>query len=59
MKTKRKVCGILAFLSFMWLIGVAGNSDLGLEPDLVALVIKVLAGLVVFAASLKIGGFIK
>ena len=59
MKTKKRICGTLAFLSFVWLIGVAGNSDLGLEPDFVALVIKVLAGLVVFAASLKIGGFIK
>lgn len=59
MKTKRKVCGTLACLSFMWLLGVAGNSDLGLEPDFVAMVIKVLAGLVVFAASLKIGGFIE
>ena len=59
MKTKKRICGTLAFLSFMWLLGVAGNSDLGLEPDFVALVVKVLAGLVVFAASLKIGGFIK
>ena len=59
MKTKRKACVALALLSFMWLLGVAGNSDLGLEPDFVALIIKVLAGLVVFAASLKIGGFIK
>ena len=55
---KRKTCGITALLSLLWLIGVAGNSDLGLEPDLGRLVIKVLAGLVVFAASLKIGGFI-
>lgn len=59
MKTKKRICGTLAFLSFMWLLGVAGNSDLGLEPDLVALVIKVLAGLVVFTTSLKIGGFIE
>lgn len=56
---RTKICGTLAFLSFMWLIGVAGNSDLGLEPDFGRLVIKALAGLVVFAASLKIGGFIK
>lgn len=55
---KTKICGITAFLSFMWLIGVAGNSDLGLEPDFGRLCIKVFAGLVVFAASLKIGGFI-
>ena len=59
MKTKKRICGTLACLSFMWLLGVAGNSDLGLEPNFVALVIKVLAGLVMFAASLKIGGFIK
>ena len=58
MKIKRKVCGSLACLSFMWLVGVAGNSDLGLEPDFGSLVIKVLAGLVVFAASLKIGGLV-
>ena len=59
MKIKCKVCGTLACLSFLWLVGVAGNSDLGLEPDLGCLVLKVLAGLVVFATSLKIGGFIK
>ena len=59
METKKRICGTLACLSFVWLLGVAGNSDLGLEPDFVALVIKVLAGLVVFAASLKIGGFTK
>lgn len=59
MKLKRRICGTTAFLSFMWLIGVAGNSDLGLEPDFGALVIKVLAGLVVFAASIEIGGFTK
>ena len=58
MKTKRRICGILACLSFMWLIGVAGNSDLGLEPDFGRLVIKMFAGLAVFAASLWIGGFI-
>ena len=58
MKIKERICGTLAFLSFMWLIGVAGNSDLGLEPDFGRLCIKVLAGLVMFAASLKIGGFI-
>ena len=59
MKTKRKVCGALACLSFMWLIGVAGNSDIGLEPDLGRLAIKSLIGLAVFAASIEIGGFTK
>lgn len=56
---KTKICGVTAFLSFMWLIGVAGNSDLGLEPDFGRMVLKVLIGLVVFATSLKIGGFIE
>lgn len=59
MKTKRRICGTLAFLSLMWLIGVAGNSDLGLEPDLGKMTLKLLIGLVVFAASIEIGGFTK
>ena len=59
MKIKRRICGTTAFLSLIWLLGVAGNSDLGLEPDFGHLVIKVLAGFVVFVASLKIGGFIE
>lgn len=59
MKIKQRICGITAFLSFMWLIGVAGDSDLGLEPDFGRLCLKVLIGLVVFAASIEIGGFTK
>ena len=59
MKIKRKVCGTLAFLSFMWLIGVAGSSDLGAEPDLGVLIIKALCGLLVLIASVQIGGFTK
>lgn len=59
MKTKRRICGTLAFLSFMWLVGVAGNSDLGLEPDLGKMALKLLIGLAVFVASIVIGGFTK
>ena len=59
MKTKRRICGALALLSFMWLIGVAGNSDIGLEPDLGKMALKLLIGLTVFAVSIKIGGFTK
>ena len=59
MKIKRKVCGALAFLSFMWLIGVAGSSDLGAEPDLGVLIIKALCGLLVLIASVQLGGFTK
>lgn len=59
MKIKRRICGTTAFLSFMYLLGVAGNSDLGLEPDLGVLALKLLIGLAVFAASIEIGGFTK
>lgn len=52
MKTKKRICGTLACLSFMWLIGVAGNSDLGLEPGLGKLALKLLICLAVFAASI-------
>lgn len=59
MKIKRKVCGTLAFLSFVWLLGVVGNSDLGLEPDPSVLIIKVLCGLLVLIASIQLGGLTK
>ena len=57
MNIKKRICGTTAFLSFMWLIGVAGNNDLGLEPDFGKMVLKFLAGLVVFIISMKVGGF--
>lgn len=28
---KRKICGTIAALAFVWLLGVAGSSDLGLN----------------------------
>ena len=59
MKTKRRICGALAFLSFMWLIGVAGNSDLSLEPSTAVLFVKLSVGVAVFGLSAWLGGFIK
>lgn len=59
MKIKRKVCGTLAFLSIVWLLGVAGNSDLGAGLDPSDLIIKVLCGLLVLIASVKLGGLTK
>ena len=56
MKIKRKVCGTLAFLSFMWLLGVAGSNDAGLEPDLARMCTKLLIGATVFAFSSYKGG---
>lgn len=54
---KSKICGIIALISFLALLGVAGNSDLGYETNFGALCIKAGICLAVFAASLKIGGF--
>ena len=59
MRPKKHICGTLACLSFVWLLGVAGNNDLGLEPDLGKLALKLLIGLAVFAASIVVGGFTK
>lgn len=56
MKIKRKVCGTLAFLSFLYLLGVAGSSDAGLEPDLARMCTKLLIGTAVFALSSWKGG---
>lgn len=54
---RTKICGTTTFLSFIWLIGVAGNNDLGLEPDFSKMALKCLAGLIVFIISMKVGGF--
>lgn len=59
MKLKRRICGTLAFLSFMWLLGVAGNSDLGLEPSTAVLLVKLSVGVAVFGLSAWFGGLIK
>ena len=56
MNIKRKVCGTLAFLSFLCLLGVAGSSDAGLEPDLARMCTKLLIGAAVFAFSSYKGG---
>ena len=59
MKTKRRICGTLALLSFMWLLGVAGNSDLGLEPSTAVLFVKLSVGVAVFGLSAWFGGLMK
>ena len=58
MKIRKRICGTTSFISFMALLGVAGNSDLGLEPNFGRMVLKCLICLAVFIASLWIGGFI-
>lgn len=59
MKLKQIICGITAFLSFMYLLGVAGSCDLGAEPEIHVLIIKALCGLLVLIASVKLGGLTK
>lgn len=46
-----KLYRLTAVLSFLYLIGVAGNNDAGLEPDLARMCTKLLIGTAVFALS--------
>ena len=56
---KSKICGTIACISFLAMLGVAGNSDLGYETNFGALCIKAGICLAVFITSLKIGGFLE
>lgn len=49
----------VALLSFLYLLGVAGNSDAGLEPNLAHMCTKLLIGIAVFAFSSWKGGLLK
>ena len=55
MKTKQRICSALAFLSFTWVLGVIGNSDLGYGLNVISLAI----GVAVFGISIWLGGFMK
>ena len=55
MKIRQRICSALAFLSFMWVLGVIGNSDLGYGLNVVSLAI----GVAVFGISIWVGGFTK
>lgn len=54
-KLMRSLCG----LSFLYILGVAGNSDLGLEPSTAILFVKLSAGVTVFGLSAWLGGLMK
>ena len=51
-----KLYRLTAMLSFLYLLGVAGSSDAGLEPDLTLMCTKLLIGTAVFALSSWKGG---
>lgn len=55
MKIKRRICGTLAFLSFMWMLGVIGSSDLGGELNVCSLIISA----AVFGISIWLGGLME
>lgn len=46
------LCG----LSFLYILGVAGNSDLGLEPSTAVLFVKLSVGVAIFGLSAWLGG---
>ena len=54
-KLMRSLCG----LSFLYILGLAGNSDLGLEPSIAALVVKLSVGVAIFGLSAWLGGLMK
>lgn len=54
-----KLYRLTAVLSFLYLLGVAGNSDIGLEPNLAHMGTKLLIGTAVFAYSSWKGGLLK
>ena len=51
-----KLYRLTAMLSFLYLLGVAGNNDAGLEPDLALMCTKLLIGTAVFVLSSWKGG---
>lgn len=55
---KRKICGTIATLAFIWLLGVAGNSDLGLNT-IKDIIWQGGAALAIFGGSLYLGDFLE
>jgi hypothetical protein len=51
----RALCG----LSFLYMLGLAGNSDLGLEPSTAVLFVKLSVGVAIFGLSAWLGGLMK
>ena len=55
MKIRQRICSALAFLSFLWVLGVIGNSDLGYGLNVISLA----TGVAVSGISIWLGGFTK
>jgi len=57
-KTKRKICGVIAFIAFFFVLGTAGASDADLIP-MKQIVWRSVIGMAVFAAAVWKGGFME
>lgn len=55
---RKKICGAVAALAFLWLLGIAGSGDLGCNT-IKDIIIQGSAALAIFAGSLYAGGFIE
>lgn len=55
---REKICGTIALLAFFWLLGVAGESDLGLNT-IKDIIIQGGAALTIFIVSLYAGGLLE
>lgn len=54
---RRKICGVLAFASFIWVIGLAGSVDIG-RITFEEFVAQGTCAMAVFVLSTWIGGFL-
>lgn len=54
---KQKICGAIATLAFIWLLSIAGASDLG-QNTVRDILTQGGAALAIFAGSLYLGGFL-
>lgn len=55
----KKIMRCLCGLSFLYILGVAGNSDLGLEPSNAILFVKLSVGVTIFGLTAWLGGLLK
>lgn len=55
----KKIMRCLCGLSFLYILGVAGNSDLGLEPNTTVLFVKLSVGVAIFGLTAWLGGLLK
>lgn len=55
---KQKICGAIAALAFLWLLGIVGASDIG-QNTIKDILTQGSAALAIFTGSLYLGGFLE